>query len=159
MVVVAAAAGTMTAFAVWMVAAAGRMVGLVMTMQHIVTSQVVRGWHMDPKVVSALRTSCAATATEAGGYKRQDAEVELEKRGSCMMYVGEASLVAMVGASHSASSSKQMTLPWMAANGVVGGREVWCRAEAAASQWQTVVEPLPVLPTSRVPNVVQKRKT
>lgn len=86
----------------------------------IVTNPTTRDRHMDLKVGSALRTSCVATVAEAEAYKRQDAEVEREERGLCMM---SASPVAMVG---SANSSKQTTLRWKAANAVVVEREVWC---------------------------------
>ena len=65
--------GTTTAFAVQMVAAVERMAG---------PSQIVRDWRMDLKLGSALRTSCAAPEAEAEAYKRQDAVVELEERGS-----------------------------------------------------------------------------
>lgn len=123
MVVVVAVAGTSTAFGVRTEVEVGRMVGAVMSRMRIGTSQIIRDWHMDLKVVSTLRTSCVAAAAAAEEYKRQDAEVEQEARDSCMMYVVEVSLVAVDGSSRFSNSSKQMTPRRKTANGAVVEQE------------------------------------
>lgn len=137
------------AFESRMVEEAGRMVG--MSRERIVTNQIGRDWHMDLMVGSALHTSWVEIfVVEAEEYKAE----------CCMLYVGEASLVAMDGSSRPANSLKQMMLQRKAVNGVVMEQEAWCKPEeGVASQWTTVVEPLPVLLASHAPNVDPKQKT
>lgn len=159
-VVMVVVAGTMTALegrVVVVVVVVGQMAKTIMMKQRMVMSQTTRDRHMDRRVCLALGTSCAVTAVEAAECKSQDDEVDRGEWGSCMMSVGEASLV---GSSLSANSLTQMTPRWKVGNEVVVEREAWYRLEERmSSRWTTVVALLLALLASRAQNVSPRRKT